>query len=93
MVVLLKRPVRLNTSLLRTEHKIDHKAIAEKLKAMVAYTQNFQKYFLTKNYVSATLLLPKGNKPPSSRGLGHHPFTVVTAIRIRLGVPFKKEVF
>ena len=24
---------------------------------------------------------------PSSSGLGHHPFTVVTPVRIRLGVP------
>jgi hypothetical protein len=26
------------------------------------------------------------NKPPSSRGLGHLPFTEVTGIRIPLGV-------
>jgi hypothetical protein len=26
--------------------------------------------------------------PPSSRGLGHLPFTEVTGIRIPLGVPF-----
>ncbi len=30
--------------------------------------------------------------PPSSSGLGHLPFTEAAAIRIRLGVPFKKEV-
>ena len=30
--------------------------------------------------------------PPSSRGLGHRPFTPATAVRIRLGVPsFKTD--
>gem|GEM_PF-6555314 len=29
--------------------------------------------------------------PPSSRGLGHLPFTEATGIRIPLGVPFKLQ--
>lgn len=30
--------------------------------------------------------------PPSSSGLGHHPFTVNTGIRIPSGVPLSSEV-
>ena len=33
------------------------------------------------------------NKPPSSRGLGHLPFTEVTGIRIPLGVLKKSKEF
>ena len=29
---------------------------------------------------------------PSSSGLGHHPFTVVTPVRIRLGVPINTSM-
>jgi len=30
-----------------------------------------------------------GSRSPSSRGLGHHPFTVSTGVRIPLGTPIK----
>ena len=29
---------------------------------------------------------------PSSRGLGHHPFTVVTGVRIPLGLPYISQL-
>src|SRR6187401_613805 len=32
---------------------------------------------------------PEGNtQPPSSRGLGHRPFTAVTGVRIPVGTPY-----
>ena len=46
---------------------------------------------LTINYALGILITQ--SELPSSRGLGHIPFTDATGVQIPLGVPFKKEPF
>src|SRR5580765_7215093 len=37
--------------------------------------------------------LADGSRSPSSRGLGHHPFTVSTGVRIPLGTPINSSSY
>ena len=48
--------------------------------------RNYCRIFLTKIAVLSYHMYMNNLKPPSSRGLGHFPFTEVTGIRIPLGV-------
>src|SRR6218665_2977494 len=74
-----------------TRRRVLHGAIAqlgERYNGIVEVSGSIP---LSSTNLSSTIFPNRFVLSPSSRGLGHHPFTVVTRVRIPVGTPFKKQ--